>query len=346
MRFKKNINRRAIVFVTKILVVFGTACMGLSSPGEEALLQKARNKFGPIPSQPPLLKDNPLTDAKVALGKVLYFDPRLSADGSVSCNSCHDLNKGGIDGLPTSPGVKGQLGKRNSPTVFNAILNSTQFWDGRAPDLIEQAKGPIQASVEMANTPAKVVETLRGITAYVEHFRNAFPNETEPLTFTNVARAIAAFEATLLTPGSRFDQYLSGNDGILSEQEKRGLSLFLAKDCASCHKGANFGGLSFHRFGVAKKPSDEIRPLQDKGRQDVTHQASDEFVFRAPSLRNVELTAPYFHSGKAADLREAITIMTLTQLGAKLKDQDIEDLAAFLKTLTGIPPKIELPVLP
>ncbi|HEX4947265.1 MAG TPA: cytochrome-c peroxidase [Blastocatellia bacterium] len=342
MRLKIVLSGRS----AKLALVCVMVLFTLSSRATDSLLQKARHKFGVIPTQPPALKNNPLTPEKIALGKLLFFDPRLSASGTISCNSCHDLSKGGVDGLDTSIGNGGQKGKRNSPTVFNAVFNSPQFWDGRAPDLTEQAKGPLQAAVEMANTPAHVVETLKAIPAYVARFRAAFPQDQEALTFENVAQAIAAFEATLLTPNSRFDQYLSGDENALTAQEQQGLKLFIAKDCASCHKGVNLGGVSFHRFGVSKKPSDEIRPPQDKGRHEVTHQASDEYVFRAPTLRNVELTAPYFHSGKVADLRQAITVMTMSQLGIKLKDQEIESIVAFLKTLTGVMPNIEAPTLP
>jgi cytochrome c peroxidase len=335
-----------ITRVAKLLLLLLCLIFTLNSRSESSLLQKARYKFGAIPTQPPELKNNPLTPTKIALGKMLFFDARLSSTGTVSCNSCHDLAKGGVDNRATSPGVNGQQGTRNSPSVFNAIFNIAQFWDGRAKDLQEQAKGPIQNPVEMNNTPAQVVQTLRGIPTYATLFQTAFPHEAEPLTFENLAKAIEAFEATLLTPGSRFDQYLAGDEAVLTEPEKRGLSLFIGKDCASCHKGINLGGVSYHRFGVAKKPAPEILPPHDKGRLTVTNLASDEYVFRAPSLRNVELTAPYFHSGKVWELKEAINVMTNVQLGIKLKEREVDDLVAFLKTLTGKLPTIEAPVLP
>ena len=336
--------------LTKVLLLFLCGLFTLkfsrTGYGDNSLLPKARQKFGIIPTQPPELKNNPLSPAKIELGKLLFFEPRLSSTGTVSCNSCHDLTKGGVDNREVSLGVNGQAGTRNSLTVYNAVFNFAQFWDGRAKDLPEQATGPIQNPVEMNNKPTQVMQTLQAIPAYGSLFKAAFPQDAEPLTFDNLARAIAAFEATLLTPGARFDQYLAGDEAALNEQEKRGLSLFISKDCASCHKGMNLGGLSYHRFGVAKKPAPEILPPSDKGRQAITRLASDEYVFRAPSLRNVELTAPYFHAGKVWELREAITVMTTAQLGIKLKDKEIDDLVAFLKTLTGKLPKIEAPTLP
>lgn len=329
---------RLLLLLAVLLTVSGSA--------EDSLLRKARHLFTPIPARPPELKDNPLIPPKIELGRLLFFDPRLSAGWTVSCNSCHNLSLNGADALETSVGHNGQKGTRNSPTVFNAVFNFAQFWDGRARDLKEQAGGPIQAAVEMNNTPARVVQTLKSMPAYVTLFKTSFPNETDPVTFDNVTRALEAFEATLLTPNSRFDQFLSGDEKALSEQERRGLSLFISKDCASCHKGVNLGGASYHRFGVSQKPAPEIRPPADKGRFAITRDPTDEYVFRAPTLRNVELTAPYFHSGRVADLKQAISVMAGVQLGLKLKEREVEDIEAFLKTLTGERPKIDPPTLP
>ncbi|MFN7949363.1 MAG: cytochrome-c peroxidase [Blastocatellia bacterium] len=330
----------------RLLIVLFAALLTASGSAEDSLLRKARHLFTPIPLQPPELKDNPLTPSKIELGKLLFFDQRLSSAWTVSCNSCHNLSVNGADALDTSVGHNGQKGTRNSPTVFNAVFNFAQFWDGRARNLREQAKGPIQAAVEMNNTPARVVQTLKSMPAYVALFKASFPNETDPVTFDHVTRAIEAFEATLLTPNSRFDQFLSGSEQALNEQERRGLALFIAKDCASCHKGVNLGGASYHRFGVAQKPVPEIRPPADKGRFAITGDPTDEYVFRAPSLRNVEITAPYFHSGRVADLKQAINVMMTTQLGIRLKEREVEDIEAFLKTLTGERPKIAPPSLP
>lgn len=313
---------------------------------EDTLLARARSRFGIIPSTPPALPGNPLSESKIELGKMLFFDPRLSSSQTISCNSCHGLGLAGVDHLETSIGHSWKKGSRNSPSVFNAILNSSQFWDGRAPSLAEQGLAPIQAALEMNNTPAVVVATLKAIPGYVALFRKSFPEDQEAVSFRNVGKALEAFEATLLTPGSRFDQYLAGDESALTVQEKRGLAVFINRDCASCHKGTNLGGLSFHRFGVARKPSPELLPPSDHGRRAVTGQAADDYAFRAPPLRNVELTAPYFHTGLVWDLREAVVTMVRVQLDSKLKEQEIDDLVAYLRSLTGKFPSISYPILP
>jgi cytochrome c peroxidase len=247
--------------------------------------------------------------------------------------------------LETSVGHGWQKGPRNSPTVLNAVLNMAQFWDGRARDLKEQAMGPVQAAVEMNSTPARTVATLKSIPAYVAAFKAAFPGEGDPVTFENMARAIEVFEATLLTPNSRFDQFLTGKIDALNADEKRGLEVFMSKGCSPCHSGVNLGGQGYFPFGVVEKPGAEILPAGDKGRFQVTKTASDEYVFKSPSLRNIALTAPYFHSGKVWDLRQAVAVMGSAQLGAKLTEAETDSIVAFLKTLTGTQPRVEVPVL-
>jgi cytochrome c peroxidase len=313
---------------------------------DAALLKKAQNMFKAIPAAPPVLKANPATPAKTELGKLLFFDPRLSSSWLISCNTCHNLSLGGVDLLETSVGHGWQKGPRNSPTVLNAVMNIAQFWDGRASDLKEQAMGPVQAAVEMNSTPARTVKTLRSIPEYVDRFRKAFPNESDPVTFENMARAIEVFEATLLTPNSRFDQYLAGKTEALSATEKRGLELFMSKGCAPCHSGVNLGGQGYFPFGVVEKPGSEILPRDDRGRFEVTKTASDEYVFKSPSLRNIALTAPYFHSGKVWDLKQAVAVMGSSQLGSKLTGTDVDAIVEFLQTLTGAQPKVEVPILP
>jgi len=290
--------------------------------------------------------DNTLTGEKIELGLMLFFDPRLSASGVISCNTCHNLGTGGDDNLPTSVGHGWQKGPRNAPTVFNAVYNKAQFWDGRAADLKAQAKGPVQAAVEMANKPEAVVETLKSMPAYVERFGRAFPGESDPVTFDNMAKAIEAFEATLVTPAAPFDAWLEGNDNALSADQKLGLDLFVSKGCTACHTGVNLGGQDYFPFGLVKKPGADVLPPEDKGRFAVTKTASDEYVFRAAPLRNIALTAPYFHSGQVWDLEQAVAIMGTAQLGTLLKGDEASLIATFLGSLTGQPPKVEYPILP
>jgi len=248
--------------------------------------------------------------------------------------------------METSIGHGWQKGPRNSPTVLNAVFNIAQFWDGRAKDLQEQAMGPVQAAVEMHSTPQRTVAVLRSIPEYTERFKRSFPDEADPTTFRNMAAAIEVFEATLLTPNSRFDQFLNGKNDALNAAEKSGLGLFVSKGCASCHNGVNLGGTGYFPFGVVERPGSDVLPRNDKGRFAVTKTASDEYRFKSPSLRNIALTAPYFHSGKVWDLRQAVAIMGTAQIGAKLNETEIDQIVSFLQTLTGEQPKVEYPLLP
>lgn len=302
--------------------------------------------FGTIPERVEELRGQPLSQAQVDLGHMLFFEPRLSRSQLLTCNTCHSIGTGGADNVPVSIGHGWQQGPRNSPTVFNAVFNAAQFWDGRAADLAEQAKGPVQASVEMNSTPELVVETLESIPGYVERFGQAFPGQANPVSFDNMALALEAFEATLVTPDSRFDRWVLGDDGAMDGTERRGLELFMASGCASCHNGRNFGGQTYFPFGVIERPGADILPPGDKGRFEVTATASDEYVFRAAPLRNVELTAPYFHSGQVWDLEQAVAIMGTAQLGRELNDEEASAIAAFLRTLTGRQPTVEYPILP
>ncbi|MBO4228509.1 cytochrome-c peroxidase [Bradyrhizobium neotropicale] len=313
---------------------------------DDELMGAARQIFKPIPSIVPVLKDNPVTHEKVELGKMLYFDPRLSASEIISCNSCHNLGTGGVDAGPTSVGHGWQQGPRRAPTVYNAVFNVAQFWDGRAADLKAQAKGPVQAPVEMNATPDHVLATLNSMNGYVVMFKKAFPDEASPVTFDNFAKAIEAFEATLITPAAPFDRYLEGDTNAINDQQKAGLKLFIETGCYSCHNGINVGGQDFFRFGVAERPGTSLLPTADKGRYVVTKAASDEYVFRAAPLRNVSLRAPYFHSGQVWSLEEAVGVMGEVQLGIELSDKEKDDIVAFLNSLTGQLPKIEYPNLP
>lgn len=323
-------------------VALATATGAASAQDLRAL---AREYFEPVPSTIPALKDNPVTAEKIDLGKALFFDPRMSASGVFSCNSCHNLATGGDDNMPTSIGHGWQKGPRNSPTALNAIFNEAQFWDGRAPDLAAQAKGPVQAGVEMANTPENVLATLNSMPQYVEWFKAAFPDEADPVSFDNFAKAIEAFEATLITPAP-FDAFLNGDEAALDDQEKLGLQLFMDAGCASCHGGVNIGGNGYYPFGLVERPGADILPVGDRGRFQVTETVDDEYVFRASPLRNIAVTAPYFHSGVVWDLRTAVDIMATSQLGAELDEGEIDAITAFLGALTGDVPQIVYPILP
>jgi len=330
------------VLFSAVLVV---ASVSLAIAADD-LQTRAQGLFEPIPQHPPMIKDNPATPAKIALGRMLYFDPRLSESHLISCQTCHNVGLAGVDLQETSTGHGWQKGPRNAPTVFNAVFNLAQFWDGRAKDLAEQAKGPVQAGVEMNSTPELAVATLKSMPGYVTAFAAAFPGQEDPVNFETMAQAIEAFEATLITPNAPFDKYLKGDADALSVQQKQGLALFMDKGCAGCHGGINVGGMGYYPFGVVQKPGAEILPPDDKGRYAVTKTASDEYVFRSPSLRNIALTPPYFHSGQVWDLKAAVQVMGSAQLGATLSDEEAGDIVAFLTALNGDLPKVVHPLLP
>jgi cytochrome c peroxidase len=347
-RIAANTNRGKLVKTRFWIAALGAAflCPTLAVAGD--LQADARSVFSPIDPAAALaaVKNNEPTPAKIELGRKLFFEPRLSKSQVISCNSCHNLGLGGEDAGPTSTGHGWAKGGRRAPIVLNAVFNVAQFWDGRAEDLKAQAKGPVQAGVEMANTPDTVEKTLRSIPAYVADFRAAFPGDNNPVSFDNMAKAIEAFEATLVTPNSRFDKFLGGDASALNDTEQKGLRLFLDKGCVSCHSGVNVGGAHYHTFGVVEKPSAEILPPGDKGRSEVTKNAADDYSFRVAPLRNVALHAPYFHSGAAWTLEEAVQVMAKAQLGQQLSADETASIVAFLGTLTGEQPKIAYPILP
>lgn len=294
----------------------------------------------PEPVQP--IKPAVITEPeKVKLGKKLFFDPRLSMSGIISCNTCHNLSLGGTDNLKTSIGHKWQAGPVNSPTVFNSSLSIAQFWDGRAANLKEQAAGPIQAEVEMAMPHTLAVDVIKSIPGYVEIMQEVYG--TPEVNLDRITDAIAAFEETLVTPNSRFDQWLMGDDNAITAKELAGYQLFKNSGCVACHNGEALGGTSFQKMGLVE-PYKTSSPSE--GRVAVTGKDQDRFSFKVPTLRNVELTYPYFHDGEAATLEEATDIMGRLQLGRKYSDEEIEMLVAFMKTLTGELPKMELPILP
>ncbi len=290
--------------------------------------------FQPLPSVAESAS-NPVTPAKVALGKKLYSETKLSTAEDISCNSCHNLQTLGVDNQPTSPGHKGQLGGRNSPTVFNAALHFTQFWDGRAKDVEEQALGPVMNPVEMAMpSEAVVMERLRTDPEYPKLFAQAFPGEKDALTFQNMGKAIGAFERTLLTK-SRFDSFLEGDATALNAEELEGLKTFRDVGCVACHSGVTVGGQMYQKLGLVKP-----YPTEDLGRHEVTKNEADKYFFKVPSLRNIEKTGPYFHDGKVKTLDQAIRLMGSHQLGRELTDRQVELILAFLRSLTGQLPQV------
>lgn len=326
-------------FVLFLLLPLSTAF----AQGPE-LVREANKFFKPLPAEMEAPKDNPTTPEKVALGKMLFLEPRLSKSSVISCNSCHNLATAGVDNLSTSLGHAGQFGGRNAPTVLNAGLQLAQFWDGRAASLEDQAKGPILNPVEMAMADeAAVLAKLRTIPGYVERFKKAFPNEKEPLTYDNLAKAIGAFERTLLTP-SRFDQFLKGDLNALTANEQRGLKLVIETGCIQCHNGVGAGGGMFQKFGL----QGTYEQSDDPGRFALTKKEGDRFVFKVALWRNVTRTAPYFHDGGVWDLKEAIRIMARVQLGKQLTGKEVDLIATFLGSLEGEVPQEArlLPELP
>ena len=272
---------------------------------------------------------NPVTEAKVELGRMLYYDPRLSKNHDISCNSCHQLDAYGVDGEATSPGHRGQRGGRNSPTVYNAALHVAQFWDGREPDVEAQAKGPVLNPIEMAMPSEEaVVAVLESIPGYPPLFAAAFP-DSQGITYDDMARAIGAFERRLITPG-RLDAFIEGDDDALSPAELAGLDQFLTVGCTTCHRGALVGGGLYQKLGLIKP-----YPTEDPGRQAVTGQAVDLYKFKVPSLRNIAQTGPYLHDGSVAELDEMVRLMGEHQLGRTLSDEQVASLVTFLGALTA-----------
>jgi cytochrome c peroxidase len=282
----------------------------------------------------PLLTVTQLSSAKVALGQQLFHDPRLSKDNTISCASCHAMGSGGVDRKARSVGVAGGVGNINAPTVFNSGENFVQFWDGRAPSLEAQIDGPVNHPLEMASTWTQVLEKLASDTHYMERFGALY---ADGMNANNVKDAIATFERSLITPNSRFDKFLRGEPAALNPQETRGYELFQSYGCASCHQGRNLGGNMFEKMGLmADYFADRGQVTEaDRGRFNVTKDRQNMYEFRVPPLRNIALTAPYFHDGQTQTLEQAIVIMTKYQLGRPMPAEDVNAIAAFLRTLTG-----------
>ncbi|MBZ7977832.1 cytochrome-c peroxidase [Campylobacter sp. RM9334] len=298
-------------------------------PSDKAKLEELIKQYAPD------YVEYPTTKERVEIGKKLYFDPRISKSGIISCNTCHNLGLGGTDGVPASTGHKWSPNPHhlNSPTVYNSVFNSSQFWDGRSGHLQDQAKGPIQSSVEMAAIPSEVVSKITSIPEYVNDFKKAYGDKK--IDFDLIATSIGIFERTLITP-SRFDEFLNGNEKALSKEEKQGLKLFIDKGCTACHTGINLGG-TLQAFEVANKY--KYANIGD-------FKGDSDGLIKAPTLRNIELTAPYYHNGAIWELDEAVKLMGKIQLGIEINDEESQLIITFLKSLTGKMPDITYPSLP
>jgi cytochrome c peroxidase len=315
----------------------------LSASGNVQVNAEALQMFAPLPavmSSP----DNPVTDAKVTLGRILYYDTRLSADQKISCNTCHPLDAYGAESKSVSTGHKNQKGSRNAPTVYNAAGHFVQFWDGRAPNVEEQAKGPITNPVEMAMPSSAVaVQVIKSMPEYVKLFQTAFPNDKDPVTFNNMAMAIGAFERGLVTP-SRWDAFVEGDRFALTDAEKSGFNTFASVGCQWCHYGPYVGGSVYQKLGVVKPWPNQT----DQGRYQLTKDEMDKMVFKVPSLRNIKKTGPYFHDGSVPTLDQAIRNMAVHQRGVTLTNAQLKSIETWMESLTGQIPMsyIKPPELP
>lgn len=324
------------------LIAIGLICAAQSARAD-ALSDSFLMMFKALPTEAPS-RDNELSEAKINLGRMLYFETRISKNGKMSCNSCHVLDKYGQDNLPFSPGHEGKLGGRSSPSVYNAALHVAQFWDGRAPSVEEQAKGPVLNPVEMGAPSAEfVVSVLKSMPGYVEAFKAAFPGEADPVSYNNFGKAVGAFERKLVTP-SRWDDYLKGRKESLSEAEVKGYETFAKVGCVTCHNGPAVGGAMYQKLGVVKAWPE----LKDLGRFEATKVESDKHSFKVPSLRNITETGPYLHDGSVTSLGDMVKKMAEHQLGKTLTNEECARIVTFLKALKGNLPKeyIAQPKLP
>ncbi|WP_018233651.1 cytochrome-c peroxidase [Thioalkalivibrio thiocyanodenitrificans] len=293
--------------------------------------------FEPIPSIAPIPADNTQTAIKVELGKMLFFEPRISASGIISCATCHNPALGFTDRIPLAVGHLGQVGERNTPTVLNAAFLGSQFWDGRAATLEEQALGPIEADIEMAMPLDEAVQRLKEFDVYKEMFAEVFGGD-DPINADNVAKSLASFQRTLITPNSPLDRYLAGDEQALTDQQKRGMRAFVDRGCVACHRGPALSDSQFHRI--------QVPGSTDLGRYLVTGEEHHRHAFRTPTLRNVAVTYPYFNNGQVATLDEATRVMGREMLNLELPDGEVADLVAFMHALTGDMPDFAFPALP
>lgn len=330
-------------------MLIGT-CLAAAMPLAQAANWEA------LPDKAPVPADNPMSEAKITLGKALFFDPRFSKDGNISCNSCHNVMEGGDDSRSNSIGFHDQRGGRSAPTVWNSAFLTAQFWDGRAATLEEQAKGPVTNPIEMGMDDLnEAMARVAKIPGYADMFKAAFPEAEKPMTEDNAAKAVAAYERTLITPNSAYDKYVKGDTKALTEQQVKGMNSFAELGCTACHSGPNFSGpnlpmgqgffMKFPTFAGSEYDA-KYQLTGDAGRYEVTKNDADKHMWRVPTLRNIALTAPYFHNGSVATLDEAVRVMAKTQLNKDLNDEQVADLVAFLEALTGEFPEQTMPRLP
>jgi cytochrome c peroxidase len=346
--FINLIQTRSFMMMRKLPYAMLAAGFGLSLSVQAA-------QWEALPESAPIPADNPQSEAKIELGKVLFFDPRISSTGTVSCNSCHNVMEGGDDSRPNSFGIHGKQGGRSAPTVWNAAFLSVQFWDGRAATLEEQAVGPVANPIEMGMASVDVaLDRIKQIPEYIAMFKAAFGDDAE-INSDTFAKAVAAYERTLITPNTPYDKFVKGDKSALTEQQQNGMKLFAETGCTTCHNGANFSGpqLEMGQGFFMKFPTfadndyvSKYQFMDDTGRHDATKNDADKHMWRVPTLRNIALTAPYFHNGAVATLDEAVRVMAKTQLNKDLSDAEVADITAFLEALTGEFPAQTMPRLP
>lgn len=334
-----HLHRFSSRVATAVSGVLAAAAIGFSGTVVADEFAEYRDYFEPLPALPPIPADNSLTKEKIELGKMLFFEPRISASGVISCATCHNPALGWTDRIPLATGHDGQVGRRNTPTVLNSGFFEAQFWDGREPDLEGQALGPIQDDVEMAMDLDHAIARLEDFEEYQDAFAAAFPRKEEPISEEGIAQALASFQRTLNTPNSPFDRFLRGDDDAMTEAQKRGMASFVDNGCVACHGGPALTDSRFHRFELPEAAT-------DMGRYEVTGDEADKYAFKTPTLRNVAVTYPYFHNGSVEDLTEAIQIMAREMLGTELDDDEADDLTQFLHALTGEMPDVDVPALP
>jgi cytochrome c peroxidase len=321
---------------TAMASIIATALASGAALGDE--MSSYKSMFEPLPAMAPIPANNSLTPEKIELGKMLFFEPRISGSGVISCATCHNPALGWSDRNPTAVGHDGQVGNRNTPTVLNSGFLGSQFWDGREPDLEGQALGPIEAEIEMNMDLEAAIRRLKEFEVYHQHFATAFPGDEDPINAQNIAFAIASFERTLNTPNAPLDRYLRGDEGAMSVQQVEGMKLFVDAGCVACHSGPALTDSNFHRF--------ELPGSKDEGRFLVTGDENDMFAFRTPTLRNVAATYPYFNNGSVDNLRGAVQLMGQQMLGQDFAEDELESLVAFMHALTGEMPHVTIPALP